>query len=304
MYGTKTCKWCGLTKEYEKQQHFAIHVSHCKMNPTAVANMERFKQNAKKKRVQVLEFNLNCKKCGNPFTVKMTQSKFDTEGPSHCSRSCANSRIHSDETRLKTANSLRKRNRSESVNIIGAKKIVNYDPLTFKNGRGRLKHGLTQICQTKQIIPRKIKYSTVTGEKIKYGCNGGPRPGGGYSKMIEFTSNSGEVMKLNNDEIRLAKILDILKLDWSRNWIGFPYLDLKNRNRNYYPDFYIKEYDLYVEYKGFVTDDMQHKMNDAQLKNDFKLLIVYSDNKRYKNLGLNIEQLENDPNVIWNHIEG
>jgi hypothetical protein len=134
------------------------------------------------------------------------------------------------------------------------------------------------------------------------GKAGGLRDGGGYSKVYEYININKQKMKLNNSEIKIAKALDNLCLNWNRNINGFKYIDIYGKNRRYYPDFYIKDYDIYVEYKGFITEKMEHKMKDALSKNNFDLLIIYSNNKRYKHLGLNDEQIKNDNNIIIENI--
>jgi hypothetical protein len=131
-----------------------------------------------------------------------------------------------------------------------------------------------------------------------YSNNGGVRPGGGKSKMIEYVNHSGIKMKLNPEEIRIAKVLDHIKIDWDRNTNGFLYNDTEGRERKFYPDFYVKSTDSYIEYKGWVTEEMTHKMEDAKRRNSIKLLIVYGDNKRYRDLGLNLFQVEKNPEIL------
>ena len=131
---------------------------------------------------------------------------------------------------------------------------------------------------------------------------GGLRDGGGKSTVYEYVSIHNESMKLNVDEIRVAKILDKLKLNWKRNWEGFEYVTLTGGSRKYYPDFYLPEHDIYIEYKGWVTKAIIHKMESAVLKNNFKLLIIYSDDKRYRDLGLNITELEINPKLLMCNI--
>lgn len=123
------------------------------------------------------------------------------------------------------------------------------------------------------------------------GKTGGLRDGGGHTRVYNYVNKMGENMKLNKSEIELAKCLDNLDLNWKRNKLGFGYVDLKGRYRKYYPDFYIKNFDIYLEYKGFLTEDMNHKMKDSVDRNKFNLLIVYSNDKRYRNLGLNLKQV-------------
>lgn len=141
---------------------------------------------------------------------------------------------------------------------------------------------------------KKFCSQSCTGHHKKPG-NGGPRDGGGKSKVHTYESKIAGKIKLNNDEIIVAKILDSLNLKWSRNnYKGFEYINLDGKKRKYYPDFYVEDFDAYIEYKGFVTHDMQYKMSQAQKLNKIKLLIIYSNDKRYKHLGLNLSQIQSN----------
>ena len=122
--------------------------------------------------------------------------------------------------------------------------------------------------------------------------SGGLREGGGRAKVYPYTNWLGENMKLNNEEINFAKILDSKKINWKRNWNGFSYVDLEGKDRKFYPDFVIND-STYVEYKGWVTKEMHHKMKDAETKNDLDLIIVVG-NSRYANFGINIKEFENE----------
>ena len=108
------CKYCG--KEFSSKS-IGGHVSRCKMNPNYQETIKKDKENLKKANelsVEVikqprLKFNRICPKCGKEFIVIGTQREFDRNKLRRfCSKSCANSRNHSEETRNKTANSLRK----------------------------------------------------------------------------------------------------------------------------------------------------------------------------------------------------
>ena len=105
-------------------------------------------------------------------------------------------------------------------------------------------------------------------------------------------------MKLNLEEIEVSKILDSLKLDWDRNWKFFRYLDEDVKERKFYPDFYIKDLNLFVEYKGWITDKMRNKMRNSLLLNNFNLLIVVGKDPRVSKDGLCIDKLEDYLNVI------
>lgn len=127
---------------------------------------------------------------------------------------------------------------------------------------------------------------------------GGLREGGGKSKVFEYVNKHNQKMFLNKDEIKIAKSLDLSTFTWRRNSKGFKYLTKKGIERKYFPDFYIEDLNMFLEYKGWVNETLIHKMNNAKERNNFNLCIVYSNDKRYKNLGINLDQFINNPNII------
>lgn len=154
-----------------------------------------------------------------------------------------------------------------------------------------IKKTCSQKCRNKYFS--KI----VTGKQFKSGKDrkkgsGGYREKGGKSIQLNYINHLGHKMKLNKEEIKVAKKLDELKLNWIRNINYFKYITIDGKERKFYPDFYIEDNDLYVEYKGWVTNEMKHKMSDSLKRNNFNLLIIYGNDKRYKNLGLNLNKFE------------
>lgn len=155
--------------------------------------------------------------------------------------------------------------------------------------------------ECRYALYRTHEYSEKMSKVLK-GKTGGLRDGGGYSKMLLYTNWLGEEMKLNIDEIEVAKVMDNLNIKWYRNTNGFPYIDLDGNNRKYYPDFYVEDYNYYIEYKGWVTDVMTHKMNEAKINNNLNLLIIYSNEKRYRDLGLNLKQLKDNNEILYEYL--
>lgn len=64
--------------------------------------------------------------------------------------------------------------------------------------------------------------------------------------------------------------MDCLGLNWQRNKKRFDYLNLQNKKSTYCPDFYLPDFDIYIEVKGYETDLDRCKW--SQFKN--KLLIL------------------------------
>ena len=78
-------------------------------------------------------------------------------------------------------------------------------------------------------------------------------------------------------EVAMAERLDELGVKWMRNpSIKLKYLTRSRRLRNYIPDFYLPDYDLYIEVKGYWTGAARHKMKSVQALNPVKLLILDS----------------------------
>ena len=75
----------------------------------------------------------------------------------------------------------------------------------------------------------------------------------------------------------MARRLDELSVKWIRNSdLKLEYVTRGRRKRKYIPDFYLPDYDLYIEVKGYWTDAARHKMKDVQKRNPVKILIVES----------------------------
>ncbi len=120
---------------------------------------------------------------------------------------------------------------------------------------------------------------------------GGFRINGGKSKQYNYINWLNYKMSLNKEEIEVAKVLDEKKLNWNRNTKGFLYTTLEGKSKKFYPDFVING-KKYIEYKGWVTEEMIWKMKDAKEKNNLDLTIIYSESKRYKNLGLTLKEFK------------
>lgn len=120
---------------------------------------------------------------------------------------------------------------------------------------------------------------------------GGFRKGGGKSKQIQYTNWLGYKMSLNVEEIEVAKVFDKKKLNWNRNYKGFPYFTKEGQPRKFYPDFVIDE-NKYIEYKGWVTSEMDHKMSNSIKLNNLNLTIIVGPDKRFQKFGIRLEQFK------------
>ena len=99
-----------------------------------------------------------------------------------------------------------------------------------------------------------------------------------WGKKSDYTCLDGSTVSMDSTwEVECAKRLDELGIHWIRN----PSLKLKyttrgRRARNYIPDFYLPDHDVYIEVKGYWTEAARHKMKDVQERNPVKIIILES----------------------------
>lgn len=99
---------------------------------------------------------------------------------------------------------------------------------------------------------------------------------GRCKKILINTKNAGVISVDGSWEEIFAHFLDSLNIKWQRNIQRFDYNNEYGVRSKYTPDFYIAEYDLYVEVKGYETAkdrckwvDFPHKLRIIR-KSDIK----------------------------------
>ena len=99
-----------------------------------------------------------------------------------------------------------------------------------------------------------------------------------WSKRSEYTHRDGSVILMDSTwEVAMAARLDELDVNWQRDpGMKLEYRTRGGRKRNYIPDFYLPDLDLYIEVKGYWTDAAKHKMKDIAKRNPGKICIFES----------------------------
>lgn len=99
-----------------------------------------------------------------------------------------------------------------------------------------------------------------------------------WSKVSIYTTVDGHEVQMDSTwEVAMAKKLDELGVKWTRDEsLVLEYRTIRDRKRRYIPDFFLPDYDLYIEVKGYWTDAARHKMIDVQKRNPVKILILES----------------------------
>jgi hypothetical protein len=104
------------------------------------------------------------------------------------------------------------------------------------------------------------------------------RPYGTYGTTIRHTSWLGNEEVLHGGwELKVAKYMDEQKINWCKSKEHFTYI-FEQREHEYFPDFYLQDYDLFIEVKGQVMPKDLEKWKQFPKK----LLII--DQKTIKNL--------------------
>lgn len=99
---------------------------------------------------------------------------------------------------------------------------------------------------------------------------GGYRPNAGRSKKFKVRDSFGKETTLQSTfELRCAEILDKLKINWIRPKA------LKYNGKNYFADFYLVDYDVYLDPKNNYKAKLdKEKINLVIAENNVKLYVL------------------------------
>jgi len=88
----------------------------------------------------------------------------------------------------------------------------------------------------------------------------------------------GAVIQMDSSwEAKCAEKLDELGVKWERDEnIKLKYIDKRAQTRNYIPDFYLPDYDIYLEVKGYWTTAARWKMRSVMDRNPGKIRLLES----------------------------
>jgi hypothetical protein len=196
---------------------------------------------------------MECKKCGLEFTPSKGLKNY-------CSLECRNSRVWTqDDKKLKSTsakNSLRVRQANIDI------------------GKKRLKTPTITTCLKcgKDIISYKRRNN-------KYHSECWLVSSGGFRKnsTIKYSSYYKGYKMDSNSEREFAILCDKNNINWRKN-IGeeyYEYLGSDGKNHKYYPDFYLLDFDYWVEIKGKLYADKDPNLS-IKLSSVPRIKILYS----------------------------
>lgn len=131
---------------------------------------------------------------------------------------------------------------------------------------------------------RRDKPDTRNPEYI--GKLGGYRPNAGRSKKFKVTDSFGKETTLQSSyELECSRLLDNLKIKWNRPKA------LKYGARNYFADFYLTEYDVYLDPKNNYKAKLDADKIAAVIKeNNVKLFVLLKEQITEEYIGMLIQR--------------
>lgn len=202
-----------------------------------------------------------CEKCGKIMTEKYGSGRF-------CSRACANSRVHSKESKQKTSEILKVK--SKIKGHISKEDYINQYNQSPKK---------CIICNNSLPYSQRMHKTcgpeckkTLLSMHAKKNGFGGPNKVSSYGKHGTY---KGIHCDSTYELVFLIYCLDH-NIKIIRNENSFPY-EYNNEIRNYYPDFFLPDYDLYVEIKGRDIGPVYEKIEGMKVLNKNVKLLHYED---------------------------
>lgn len=169
----------------------------------------------------------------------------------YCSHSCCakdNNTKHSIETKEKIKNTMKIKYKNGEIILpwfrktsLKIEKICPICNIKYYIKDWQYKRGHKKFCSAECARKRLGQGGYKPGSVKNY-------KSGWYESKI-----AGKIWLDSSYEFIIANYLDSKKYKWKKNYQGFPYINIKNEQHNYIPDFYIEDLDLWVEAKGYMT---------------------------------------------------
>lgn len=201
---------------------------------------------------------MNCEKCKKEIDGTFGSGRF-------CCRSCANSKRMEDTTKKKISQKLKGRRIGSSV-------------YTFRGYEDRP----CEICKNKFNIKKSKPRRTCSQEchfkllsKTTKGVCGGYRKNSVRGKSINYKTKNGGIVHLQSTyEERVAIELDKNNIQWQRP-SPLDYINRKGENKRYFADFYLIDYEVYLDPKNsFLILTDTEKIEMCAKQNNVKIFIL------------------------------
>lgn len=166
------------------------------------------------------------------------------------------------------------------------KKLGKNISLKLKNNpfpnQGRGKNEEIELLRRKKISDARLKYLENNNS---------------HCKWFEFNNGKRNIKVQGTWEKRFAEYLIKNNIQWERHKVFY------NKSRTYTPDFYLPEYNLYVEVKGWMRERDKFKMHKVLQENfiDIRLIEDIKIIDKLENKEININDLLKFQNKYFYH---
>lgn len=215
------------------------------------ARLKATEASARNKQARVDTYNKNptlCKCCNSPLDYSKRKNAF-------CSKSCA--ATYNNTGRVRTEESKQKTGKSLVLAYSLLPKEKKEQRRTNQVNRYRSKHPDVEftcpICSGKFMIPYKQRHRKTCGaDDCKIQASVGIRTyQNGSRKPVWFYNpyENKEVLLDSSWEVKTAELLTAKDIKWTRP----PFIkwqDKHGKTRRYFPDFYLPDYDVYLDPKN------------------------------------------------------
>lgn len=184
----------------------------------------------------------------------------ETTNPKFCSRSCS-----AKETGKHRSNESREKQRKSICETLQ----VEYKPKKIRtpNAIQQATKSGTKFTKVEQctFCKKWFNYTSWKHTTCSYDCH----------MKVKMVMNAGlhhqvykGVMMDSSWEVKVAILLDELNIAWYRPSQPLHWTDSKNKSRKYFPDFYLKDFNLYLDPKNPIAfAKQQEKINYFKTKN-------------------------------------
>ena len=269
----KVCKYCSKEIEFEKIQQFAGHVSNCILNPNKQEKFKKVSETLKSRDyshlLKSLEYVVECQKCNKEYIVKVTPEAYNKKRyKKYCSRSCANSRQFSKESKEKTKETLTNYYlnpdnfslvEQRTLQSINTKSKRQREGVKYKTSKVLEKEIECTCCKKTFISKRTVNntFSTLCSNEcyIKVKRHN--------AKGIKRQEYKGQIFD-SGYEVEVAKWLDKNSIEWVKDKVIF-WEDNRGKQHRYFPDFYLPEYNIYLDPKNeYCIEHQKEKLEVVQ----------------------------------------
>ena len=200
----------------------------------------------------------------------------------YCNKECKNHNAHRNHERLcrnnpnKQESSIEKFKAQNSVPWNKGKVGVQ---VAWNKGKEGTFTGRSHSTETRKKMSDNIKQRYADG----WECTAGRCKKYSYSSPI-----AGDIKVDGSWELIFCRYADMLGLKWRRNTSRFPYIKPDGKASTYLPDFFVEDWNCYVEIKGYETDLDRAKWEQFPKELSIKIL-------RRKEIGELDERLKSAP---------